>query len=94
VIGVDSNQNMVKPGFVLTSMVKRVDNAVYDIVNDVKNKRFQGGIHVFGLDKDGVAFSLDSFNQSLIDPAVLQEVEAARQKIIRGEIQVTDAMAK
>jgi basic membrane protein A len=94
VIGVDSNQNMVKPGFVLTSMVKRVDNAVYDIVNDVKNKRFQGGIHVFGLDKDGVAFSLDNFNQPLIDPSVLQEVEAARQKIIRGEIQVTDAMAK
>ena len=94
VIGVDSNQNMVKPGFVLTSMVKRVDNAVYDIVNDVKNKRFQGGIHVFGLDKDGVAFSLDQYNQSLIDPSILQEVEAARQKIIRGEIQVTDAMAK
>jgi basic membrane protein A len=94
VIGVDSNQNMVKPGYVLTSMVKRVDNAVYDIVNDVKNKRFQGGIHVFGLDKDGVAFSLDQYNQSLIDPAVLQEVEAARQKIIKGEIQVTDAMAK
>jgi basic membrane protein A len=94
VIGVDSNQNMVKPGYVLTSMVKRVDNAVYDIVNDVKNKRFQGGIHVFGLDKDGVAFSLDQYNQSLIDPSVLQEVEAARQKIIKGEIQVTDAMAK
>lgn len=94
VIGVDSNQNMVKPGFVLTSMVKRVDNAVYDIVNDVKNKRFQGGIHVFGLDKDGVAFSLDSYNQSLIDPSILQEVEVARQKIIRGEIQVTDAMSK
>ncbi|HEV7903317.1 MAG TPA: BMP family ABC transporter substrate-binding protein [Pyrinomonadaceae bacterium] len=94
VIGVDSNQNMVKPGFVLTSMVKRVDNAVYDIVNDVKNKQFKGGIHVFGLDKDGVAFSLDSFNRALIDPSILQEVEAARQKIIRGEIQVTDAMAK
>jgi basic membrane protein A len=94
VIGVDSNQNMVKPGFVLTSMVKRVDNAVYDIINDVKNKQFQGGIHVFGLDKDGVAFSLDQYNQSLIDPSILQEVEVARQKIIRGEIQVTDAMAK
>jgi basic membrane protein A len=93
VIGVDSNQNMVKPGFVLTSMVKRVDNAVYDIIDDVKNKRFQGGLHVFGLDKDGVAFSLDQHNQSLIDPSILQEVEAARQKIIRGEIQVTDAMA-
>ncbi|HEY1403035.1 MAG TPA: BMP family ABC transporter substrate-binding protein, partial [Pyrinomonadaceae bacterium] len=94
VIGVDSNQNMVKPGYVLTSMVKRVDNAVYDIVNDVKNKRFQGGIHVFGLDKDGVAFSLDEHNQPLIDPSILQEVEAARQRIIKGEIQVTDAMAK
>lgn len=94
VIGVDSNQNMVKPGFVLTSMVKRVDNAVYDIVNDVKNKRFQGGIHVFGLDKDGVAFSLDQYNQSLINPSILQDVEVARQKIIRGEIQVTDAMTK
>ncbi|HJR06431.1 MAG TPA: BMP family ABC transporter substrate-binding protein [Pyrinomonadaceae bacterium] len=94
VIGVDSNQNMVKPGYVLTSMVKRVDNAVYDIVNDVKNKQFKGGIHVFGLDKDGVAFSLDQYNQSLIDPSILQEVEGARQKIIRGEIQVTDAMAQ
>jgi basic membrane protein A len=94
VIGVDSNQNMVKPGFVLTSMVKRVDNAVYDIVNQVKNKQFKGGIQVFGLDKDGIAFSLDEYNQPLIDPSILQEVEAARQKIIKGEIQVTDAMAK
>ncbi|HLL70467.1 MAG TPA: BMP family ABC transporter substrate-binding protein [Pyrinomonadaceae bacterium] len=94
VIGVDSNQNMVKPGYVLTSMVKRVDNAVYDIVNQVKNKQFKGGIQVFGLDKDGIAFSLDQYNQSLIDPSILQEVEAARQKIIKGEIQVTDAMAQ
>ncbi|MGI9105158.1 MAG: BMP family lipoprotein [Pyrinomonadaceae bacterium] len=94
VIGVDSNQNAVKPGFVLTSMVKRVDNAVYDIVQDVINKRFQGGIHVFGLDKDGVAYALDDFNQSLIDPKILLEVEAAKQKIISGEIQVTDAMMK
>jgi basic membrane protein A len=75
-------------------MVKRVDNAVYDIVQDVINKRFQGGIHVFGLDKDGVAYALDNYNQSLIDPKVLQEVEAAKQKIINGEIQVTDAMTK
>jgi basic membrane protein A len=94
VIGVDSNQNMVKPGFVLTSMVKRVDNAVYDIVNNVKNGQFKGGIHAFGLDKDGVAFSLDEHNRPLITPEVLQEVEAARQRIIKGEIKVTDAMAK
>src|SRR5947209_935612 len=43
VIGVDSNQNMVKPGFVLTSMVKRVDVAVYDIIKDVVAHKFQGG---------------------------------------------------
>ena len=94
VIGVDSNQNMVKPGFVLTSMVKRVDNAVYQIVEDVVNKRFQGGIHVFGLEKDGVAFSLDDFNRNLIPQNVLDEVGAAKQKIVGGQIKVTDAMAK
>ncbi|MBA3804402.1 MAG: BMP family ABC transporter substrate-binding protein [Acidobacteria bacterium] len=94
VIGVDSNQNGVKPGFVLTSMIKRVDNAVYQIVQDVIGGKFEGGIHVFGLEKDGVGFSLDQYNQELITPEVLQEVEASRQKIISGQIQVTDAMAK
>jgi basic membrane protein A len=59
VIGVDSNQNMVKPGFVLTSMVKRVDNAVYDVVKEVLNNDFHGGFHVFGLDKDGVAYAIN-----------------------------------
>ena len=54
VIGVDSNQNWMKPGFVLTSMVKRVDNAVYNIVQEVVNHSFSPGLHVFGLDKDGV----------------------------------------
>ncbi|HVF56653.1 MAG TPA: BMP family ABC transporter substrate-binding protein, partial [Pyrinomonadaceae bacterium] len=94
VIGVDSNQNMVKPGFVLTSMVKRVDNAVYQIVQDVVNKQFKGGFHVYGLESDGVAYSMDEFNKSLISPEILQEVEAAKQRIIKGEIKVTDAMAK
>jgi basic membrane protein A len=94
VIGVDSNQNMVKPGFVLTSMIKRVDNAVYQIVKDVVDGKFQGGIHVYGLEKDGVAYTVDQYNQDLISPEVRQEAEAARQKIINGEIKVTDAMAK
>ena len=92
VIGVDSNQNMVKPGFVLTSMVKRVDNAVYDIVNDVVNHRFSAGIHVFGLDKDGVGYAMDDFNRDLVTPESIQEAETAKKKIIAGEIKVTDAM--
>ena len=94
VIGVDANQNGVKPGFVLTSMVKRVDNAVYQIVSDVVNKRFQGGFHTYGLEADGVAYSMDQFNQSLIRPDVIQQAEEAKQRIIRGEIKVTDAMLK
>jgi basic membrane protein A and related proteins len=94
VIGVDSNQNMVKPGFVLTSMIKRVDNAVYQIVQDVVQGKFEGGVHVYGLDKDGVAYTVDQYNQDLISPEIRQEADAARQKIIKGEIKVTDAMAK
>ncbi|HEY0385504.1 MAG TPA: BMP family ABC transporter substrate-binding protein [Pyrinomonadaceae bacterium] len=94
VIGVDSNQNGVKPGYVLTSMVKRVDNAVYQIVKDRVDGKFQGGIHVYGLESDGVAFSLDKFNEMLLTPEVLADVNAAKQKIINGQIKVTDAMAK
>ena len=92
VIGVDSNQNMVKPGFVLTSMVKRVDNAVYDIVKEVVNHQFSPGIHVFGLDKDGVGYAMDDNNKDLVSPEAIQEAEAAKKKIIAGEIKVTDAM--
>jgi len=93
VIGVDSNQNAVKPGFVLTSMVKRVDNAVYDVVAEVREGQFQGGFHVFGLDKDGVAYAMDEYNKPLIPEDVISRVEEARKKIIDGEIKVTDAMA-
>jgi basic membrane protein A and related proteins len=94
VIGVDSNQNMVKPGFVLTSMVKRVDNAVYSIVEDVVNNRFKAGFHTYGLDADGVAYSVDEHNRALIPEEVIREAEAAKARIISGEIKVTDAMAK
>jgi basic membrane protein A len=92
VIGVDSNQNWVKPGFVLTSMVKRVDNAVYQIIKDKVAGKFQGGIHVYGLDNDGVGYAMDQYNEKLVSPEVIQQVEAAKRKIINGEIKVTDAM--
>jgi basic membrane protein A and related proteins len=94
VIGVDSNQNCVKPGFVLTSMVKRVDNAVYDIVKNVVDRKFAGGFHVFGLESDGVGFAFgpNDCNKDLIPAEVRQEVDVAKKKIIAGEIKVTDAM--
>ena len=92
VIGVDANQNMVKPGFVLTSMVKRVDNAVYEIVKDVTNGRFKAGLHVFGLESDGVGYAMDAHNKDLVSPRAIEAAETARKKIIAGEIKVTDAM--
>ena len=94
VIGVDSNQNWVKPGRVLTSMVKRVDNAVYQIVKDRVGGRFQGGVHVYGLADGGVGYAMDRYNRGLIPPQVLARVEAARRGIIAGTIHVTDAMAR
>ena len=94
VIGVDSNQNWVKPGFVLTSMVKRVDNAVYKIVQDRVEKRALGGIHVYGLDNDGVGYSVDQFNSDLLPKSTIESVEAAKQKIISGQVRVTNAMEK
>jgi basic membrane protein A len=94
VIGVDSNQNMVKPGFVLTSMVKRVDNAVYDIVKLVTEGKFQGGFHVFGLDTAGVGYVMDQYNQQLVSPAAVQAAEDAKKKIIGKEISVIDRMSQ
>src|SRR6185436_1455400 len=94
VIGVDANQNMVKPGFVLTSMVKRVDNAVYSIIDDVVNGRFKAGFHVYGLGEDGVGYAMDENNKDLITPEMLQVAEDAKKRIISGEIKVTDAMNK
>jgi basic membrane protein A len=94
VIGVDSNQNWVKPGYVLTSMVKRIDNAVYQIVKDRVDGQFKNGVHVYGLENEGVGYAVDQYNEKLIQPEVLQKVEAVKQDIINGKIQVTDAMAK
>src|SRR2546427_10654818 len=88
VIGVDSNQNMVKPGFVLTSMVKHVDNAVYDIIKVVVERKFQGGFHVFGLDSAGVGYVIDDNNKNLVSPGTIQKAEEAKQKIIGKQITV------
>ena len=94
VIGVDSDQNGVKPGFVLTSMVKRVDNVVYDIVTQVVDGTFQGGMHVFGLESNAIGYVVDDYNRDLISPDAIRAAEDARKKIIAGQIKVTDAMAQ
>jgi basic membrane protein A len=94
VIGVDSNQNWVKPGYVLTSMVKRVDNAVYQTVRDRVERRPLGGIHVYGLDNDGVGYAADQYNKDLLTPTAIQALDEAKRKIVSGQIKVTNAMDK
>jgi basic membrane protein A and related proteins len=93
-IGVDANQNWIKPGYVLTSMLKRIDNAIYSIVKDEVEGKFKGGVHIYGLDNDGVGYAIDDNNKNLIPEWVIQKVEQARKDIIAGKIKVTDAMAK
>ena len=92
-IGVDSNQNYLHPGQVLTSMLKRVDNAVYDAMMDVQNGEWSTGVSVMGLAEDGVGYALDENNADLITDEMSAAVEEAKAKIISGEITVHDYMS-
>ncbi|MEX0971071.1 MAG: BMP family ABC transporter substrate-binding protein [Paracoccaceae bacterium] len=87
-IGVDSNQNGMFPGSVLTSMLKRVDVAVYDAFMDVNNGEFTSGIVVLGLAENGVGYAVDENNADLITPEMQAAVDAASAAIIDGSIVV------
>ncbi len=92
-IGVDSNQNHMHPGKVLTSMLKRVDVAVYNAFMDVKNDKFTSGFSVLGLADDGVGYALDENNASLVSDDMKTAVEAAKAMIISGDTKVHDYMS-
>lgn len=93
-IGTDANQNWIKPGRVLTSMLKRVDVAVFDTIRAASEERFSGGVHVYGLENDGIGYALDDYNRSLIDPALVERVEEARRRIVAHQLTVTDSTEK
>lgn len=87
-IGVDSNQNHVQPGTMLTSMVKRVDNAVYNSA-----KKTTPGLTVLGLKEGGVDYAMDQYNAKLVTPEMKAKVDAAKADIIAGRLRVADYMA-
>ena len=87
-IGVDADQYAEAPGYVLTSMVKGVDAAVYDAIARVKNGTFKGGVYQFGLAEQGVGYVYDRNNQTLIPPDVRARLEELREQIIAGKIRV------
>ncbi len=89
-IGVDSNQNYLHPGSVLTSMVKRVDNAVYDAFQSFAEGEFETGVKVMDLENDGVAVAVDEHNADLVSEEMMATVEETEARIISGEIDVHD----
>ena len=93
-IGVDSNQNYLHPGTMLTSMVKRVDVAVYEAFESARDGSWKGGVQILGLAEDGVGWALDEYNRSLVSAEMETAIERARQDIIAGRIVVTDYMAQ
>lgn len=86
-IGVDSNQDHLQPGTMLTSMLKRVDTAVYQAVT-----AYKPGLTVLGLKENGVDYATDEFNAKLITPEMKKRVEAAKADIVAGKIKVADYM--
>ncbi|WP_176086895.1 BMP family ABC transporter substrate-binding protein [Martelella sp. HB161492] len=88
-IGVDSNQNYLAPGHVLTSMMKRVDKITYDMVQSVIDGDFQGGkTLMYGLKEGGVGLAMDENNKGLISPETMAGLEAIKAKVESGEIVV------
>ncbi|TNF20800.1 MAG: BMP family ABC transporter substrate-binding protein [Rhodobacteraceae bacterium] len=91
-IGVDSNQNHLHPGKVLTSMLKRVDVAVFNAMTAGENLE-TGTTLVLGLEEDGVGYAVDENNKDLLTDEMTAAVEEAKQKIIDGEIEVVSYYA-
>ena len=94
-IGVDSDQDGLFPGKVLTSMLKRVDNATYKTFTDSKAGTWKPGISTLGLKEDGVAYATDEFNKALITAGDEGQAadKAAKADIIGGKIEVHDYMS-
>jgi basic membrane protein A len=88
VIGADADQYAEAPGHVLTSMVKDVAAATYDIIRHVHDHTFHGGIYSFGLAQGGIGYVYDTHNSALISDPVHRRVEALKADIIAGRIQV------
>jgi len=88
-IGVDANQNYLHPGQVLTSMLKRVDNVVYESFGGT----VESGIHVLGVESGAVGYSLDEFNAELVSDEMKAMVDAASAQIVSGELMVHDYMS-
>src|SRR5271157_1272340 len=92
-IGVDSDQDNLFPGKVLTSMLKHVDVATYKSFMDAKNGTWKPGLQLLGLKEGGVDYAIDEWNKSVLTPEAKAAADAAKADIISGKIQVHDYMS-
>ena len=92
-IGVDSNQNALHPGKVLTSMLKRVDIAAYNSFKAAQDGSWKPGVSVLGLKEDGIDWALDDNNKALITPEMKAAADKAKADIIAGTVKVHDYMS-
>ena len=92
-IGVDSNQNHIHPGTMLTSMIKRVNVAAYNTFKGVQDDTWKAGFNVLGLAEGGVAWAYDEHNKALITAEMKAAVDQAKADIIAGKIVVHDYMS-
>ena len=92
-IGVDSNQNYLHPGTMLTSMLKRVDLAAYNSFKAAQGNTWKAGTQSLGLKEGGVDWALDKDNEKLITPEMKAKVDQAKADIVSGKIVVHDYMS-
>ena len=89
-IGVDANQDWTKPGLILTSMLKRVDQAVLSAIADAQSGKFAGGVKKFGLANQGIDYSFDEYNAKILTEEVRHRADQLKAEIIAGKISVPD----
>ncbi len=89
-IGVDSNQNCIQPGHVLTSMLKRVDVAVHKAFKSALDGTWQAGTRALGLKEQGVDYAVDECNRDLLTEDMVAKLEEARRLIVEGKLEVED----
>jgi basic membrane protein A len=87
-IGVDSNQNHLQPGTMLTSMLKRVDNAIHAIALSAKNGTWKPGVTVLGLKEQGVGLAMDQHNAKLVSDETKKKLAAVEADIVSGKVKV------
>ncbi len=87
-IGVDADQYSEAPGRIVTSMVKGIDVAVFDMIKRVRDHQFKGGVYTFGLAQNGVGYVYDEHNRAMIPDSVRARLEQLKAAIIAGRITV------